>query len=508
MKRHLIIFAGLAVMVSVSCKKNFLDINDNPNRATAITPQLAIPAALEDAARETQTRYLQLAFWTGYWATSSGFSKPVATYTYDINSSFGAGTWDALYDNLSDWNYIEQSAIQQKFPIYQGIAKVMKAYDFHQLVDLWGNVPYSEALTGANKLTPKYDDQKAIYADLVKQLDSAILIFGKPATANSVSVATDKAKILLFGNILDAADPAGTTATFLSKWTKLANTLKLKLLINQSQTGNDTYIKQELNGLTAADFLGVGEDAVINPGYLASTGKLSPFFGTFYTSPTKAGDNFNSIRASDYGAKAYVNAGDSFRIAYFYNRGTTPTYLGSVFGDPTGTAGAASVGGGTTAGNRGLLDPTANAIIFTAAESLFLQAEAAQRGYITGNAKQLYLNGVLASFQFTKVPNAATAAGIYTTQANPSTNWDLATDKIAIIITQKWFALNGIDILSSYNDYRRLGLPNVPLSTDPNSKGKVPLRLFYPQREITTNGENVTAQGTIDVFNTPIFWDK
>lgn len=508
MKRLFLSFAMLAVLVGPGCKKNFLDINNNPNSATTNTPQLVIPAALEDAARENQTRYLQLAFWTGYWATSSGFAKPVATYTYDINSSFGAGTWDALYDNLSDWNYIEKTAVEQKFPVYQAIAKVMKAYDFHQLVDLWGNVPYTQALTGAANLTPKYDDQKAIYADLVKQIDSAILILNKPATANSISIATDKAKILLFGSILNSTDPAGSSATFINKWVKFANTLKLKLLINQSQTGNDAYIKQELNGLTAANFLALGEDAVINPGYLASTGKLSPFFGTFFTSPTKAGDNYNSIRASDYGAKAYLNAADTFRIAYFYNKGTSATYTGSVFGDPTGTAGAASVGGGTTAGNRGLLNPVANAIIFTAAESLFLQAEAVQRGYITGNAKQLFLDGVLSSFQFTQVPNATAAFNIYTTQANPLTNWDLAPDKIAIIIQQKWYALNGIDILSSYNDYRRLGLPNVPLSTDPNSKGKVPLRLFYPQREITTNGGNVSAQGNIDVFNTPIFWDK
>jgi hypothetical protein len=510
MKRLFLSLAALVTLAGVSCKKNFLDINDNPNNATAITPQLAIPSALEDAAREQQTRYLQFAFWTGYWATSSGFAKPVATYTYDINSSFGAGTWDALYDNLSDWNYIEQSAVEKKFPVYQGIAKVMKAYDFHQLVDLWGNVPYSEALVGAKALTPKYDDQKTIYEDLVKQLDSAILIFSKPATANSVSIATDKAKILLFGSILSAGDPAGSSDAFLKRWTKFANSLKLKLLMNQSQIpGRDVYIKQELNGLTAANFLALGEDAVLNPGYLASTGKLSPFFGTFYTSPTKAGDNFNSIRASDYGAKAYLNAADTFRISYFYTKpAAASTYLGSVFGDPTGTANAATVGGGTVVGNRGLLDPTGNAIIFTAAESLFLQAEAVQRGYITGNAKQLFLDGVLSSFQFTKVPNATAAFTTYTTQANPLTNWDLATDKIAIIIQQKWYALNGIDILSSYNDYRRLGLPNVPLSTDPASKGKVPLRLFYPQREITTNGPNVTAQGNIDVFTTPIFWDK
>ena len=500
MKRIFLLLAVGAAMVTAGCKKNFLDINNNPNSATASTPQLNIPAALEAAARISETSYFNLAFWTGYWATSSGFAKPVETYTYNITSNFNSGTWDALYDNISDWDYIEKTAVTQKFPIYQGIAKVMKAYDFEQLVDLWGNVPYTEAIGGAANLAPKYDDQKAIYADLVKQLDSALIIFKRPPTAASVSIATDQIKILLYGSTLSSSDPAGSTDEFLGKWIRLANTIKLRLLVNQSQTGQDAYIKTELTGLTSADFLQVGEDAVVNPGYLNSTGKLSPFFGAFYKSPTSAGDNFNSIRASDYGAKQYQAANDP-RISYFYNKGTAATYTGSVFGDPTGTAGAATVG-------LGLLQPTGDAIIFTAAEGYFLQAEAVQRGYMAGDAKALWQNGILASFTFTKVPNPTAAVAAYTSQPNPDVNWDLATDKIRVIIMQKWFALNGIDILAIYNDFRRTGYPDAPLSTDPNSKGKVPIRLLYPQREITTNGANVSAQGNIDPFSTPIFWDK
>lgn len=501
MKRIILSFTAFAFLAMAGCKKDLLDINQNPNSATYSTPQLTMPMALEGAARVSQTQYFNLAYWTGYWATSSGFSKPTETYTYNITSNFESGTWDALYDNIADFDYIEKTAVVQNLPVYRGIAKLMKAYDFHQLVDLWGNVPYTEALQGTGNISPKYDPGQAIYEDLVKQIDTAIAIFKSPAATASISVSTDQSKILVFGNTLNTDDPEGSSTTFLQMWVKLANSIKLQLLINQSQMpGREAYIKSELAGLTSNDFLGIGEDAIVNPGYQASTGKTNPLYGAFYKSPGSAADNYNSIRASDYAAKAYTSTNDP-RIAYYYNKGSQPAYLGSVFGDPTGTSGAATIG-------TGLLNVTGNAIIMTASESLFLQAEAAQRGWITGTPMQLYKDAVTASFQFDQVADPVSAAATYLSQNNPNVNWDLETDKIKLIITQKWFALNGIDILSSYNDFRRTGYPNAPLSTDPNSAGKVPVRMLYPQREITTNGANVAAQGSIDPFTTTVFWDK
>jgi hypothetical protein len=151
---------------------------------------------------------------------------------------------------------------------------------------------------------------------------------------------------------------------------------------------------------------------------------------------------------------------------------------------------------------------TGNTILMTAAQSLLLQAEAAQRGYINDDPKMLFQNAVTASFEFDGVQDADIAAADYLAQANPEVNYDLATDKIKLIISQKWYVLNGIDILSVYNDYRRTGFPNVPLSIASGSKGKVPIRLLYPQREINLNGANVFQQGSIDPFSTPVFWNK
>ena len=496
MKRLIFSITILGAVIAFSgCKKDFLDINQNPNSASYSTPQLTMPVALENAARIANTSYVGLGFWVGYYATSSGFSKPVETYTYDITSSFEAGVWDALYDNLEDINYVEQKAKEQKLPVYEAIAKVMKAYDYHQLVDLWGKVPYTEALKGAGNLSPKYDDGQAIYEDLVKKIDTAVALFKQPATALSIAASTDATKILLFGSLITSTD----IPTFLNQWVKFSNSLKLKLLVQQSQMpGRDAYIKQNLLGLTSADFLGLGDDALVNPGYTTATAQLNPLYANFYKSYQSPGDGYNSTVASAYAATSYLGTNDP-RISYFYTKDPgAATYLGSVFGDPSGTPKSAKLG-------APLLNATGPSVIMTAAESLFLQAEAAYRGYITADPQTLYQNAVLASFQYTG--HAADYAA-YMAQANPDIQWALATDKIKLIITQKWFAMNNINILSAYNDFRRTGFPNAPLSTDANSKGKVPVRMFYPTRESQLNTANVLAAGNVDVFTTTVFWDK
>lgn len=496
MKRIIFSFTFLAVIIGfAACKKKLLDINQNPNSASYSTPQLTMPVALERAARYANTSYVSLGFWVGYYATSSGFAKPVETYTYDITSSFMAGVYDNLYNNLEDIDYVEQAAKTEKLPVYEAIAKVMKAYDFQQLVDLWGKVPYSQALLGSKELSPQYDDGQAIYEDLVKKIDTAIVLFKSPAAPVSINSSVDAQKILLFGSLIKSS---GSDA-FLTQWIKLSNTLKLKLLVQQSQMqGRDAYIKQNLAGLTSADFLGLGDDALVNPGYTTATAQLNPWYGYFYKSYQSSGDNFNSTVASDYAINAYQSASDP-RISYFYTIDASDSvFKGSVFGDPSGTPKASKIGAPS-------LNATGNAIIFTAAESLFLQAEAAQRGYITGDAQTLYQNAILASFQYT---GKASAYDAYISQSNADVQWSLAPDKIKLIITQKWYAMNGIDVLAAYNDFRRTGFPNTPLSTDANSKGKIPVRLFYPQRETLLNTANVLAAGNIDVFSSKIFWNQ
>ena len=197
------------------------------------------------------------------------------------------------------------------------------------------------------------------------------------------------------------------------------------------------------------------------------------------------------------------------RINFFYNKNGAGTYDGNFFGEVT-TQRSNSVT--STIGPGVLKSATQPALIMGAFEGFFLQAEAAQRGLTTGNASALFGTAVAENFRYLGVPNAATAAsGYISTSTNADVNFTTSTNKLQTILTQKWIALDGLNGLESWSEYRRTGIParNNP-SLNPNivpSQNKIPKRLLYPQTEYDLNPDNVLAQGQkqADLF-TPIFW--
>jgi len=481
-----ITFFGLA-----SCTKTILDINSpNPNTASTSTPQLTTPVALENAARISQTAYLPLSEWLGFTATNGGFALDQALSTYQLTATSLNGSWQSLYLNISNWNYVKTQAIQSNLPLYEALADLFQAYDFSCLVDLYNDVPYSDALLKNNNFTPKYDKGSDVYDSCVGLINSALTILNDPATSLTISSSKDNASVITFkGSLPD-----------LTEWIKFGNSLKLRLLINQSQVASKAgYIKEQLATIDPAMLLGVGEDVTADPGYLASSGKLSPYYNLFFSAPGQALDPYKIYHANNYALNFYSSTSDP-RISYFYDADASGNYTGNDFGDQTATDVSPL---GTPS-----LDPTAPSVIMLAAEALFDQAEAIQRGWLPGDAKAVYQSAVEASFTYTKIANPATAAAAYTSQDNASTNWDLAPDKLKLIITQKWAALNTISILPVYDDYRRTGIPNVPISIYEGHLPNIPTRLIYPQSEYNLNATNVGAEGTINPQTDKVFWDQ
>src|SRR2546423_9777162 len=167
----LTLFIALAGLVIAGCKKDFLDINKNPNAATTATPELVLPSALVTTAIRMNPMASPNTWfngWMGYWAISGSYAISSSDFTtYKQTTGTGDAFFQGTYRNLNDYNYVEVQSKAQNKPFYVAVAKVMKAYNFQELVDLFGNVPYSEAFQGTANLHPKYDDQKAIYEDLI-----------------------------------------------------------------------------------------------------------------------------------------------------------------------------------------------------------------------------------------------------------------------------------------------------------------------------------------------------
>ena len=498
MYKSKIIGIALLIIVCSSCKKSFFDINQNPNQVTEdkIISELILPSALHSSGN-TIRMYAFLNRWMGYWSNNATFSLVEEEVTYNLTTSFASfgNIWNSYYDALFDLNTIEKKAPAEGEDFYAGIAKVMKARLFQDLVDQFGNVPYSEVFK-KEIATPKYDKGVDIYNDLQKVLDSAIAIFqNKPVPARAATV-----DIMFKGNA--------------QLWIKFANTLKLKLLINQSEIPGFSPTAELAKITTNGGVLMSGQSANVNPGYQNAVNQQSPFFAVFgfTVNGTIAAE---PIRANNYLLTIYKQTSDP-RLTRVFKAAEAPAnpadpYIGTDYGS---SPNAALKGQLTSYIGPGLSTSSSqNQWVTTSVESMFLYAEAVARGWLSGDAQAAYKNAVRESFTWLGVPNAVASADSYMA-ANAIADWANAGTSIAqqtrFIAYQKYIAMAGLNPLEGWNIYRRLGVPtNAPLSFHPNrlGNGSLPIRLLYPSAEYAVNADNVLAEGTINQFTSKVFWD-
>ncbi|MCX2472809.1 SusD/RagB family nutrient-binding outer membrane lipoprotein [Pedobacter sp. MC2016-05] len=493
----------LLFLVMTGCKKSFFDINQNPNSPTegSITAQLLLPSALTRTAAKMATSYNYAAMWMGYWTRSGTYGPSVEQESYAITTTFGAGQWTATntgwYDILFDASLMEKKGLASGETFYVGASKVIKSIGFMYLVDQFGNVPYSKAFDFQNNILPAYDKGEDIYADLLVKLDEAAKTF---ASAN-VTAEMRAADVLFKGD--------------LTKWRKLVNTQRLKLLIHQSEYLSAAAVSAEIAKINAdgSGFIASGGTASVNPGYAIIRDQQNPFWGAYKLTELGAVvDDYN--RANNYILGKFRNNAD-IRYQYVFSRAATPLngniYYGYNYGETIPNSDPKAINSSDVAGPGLAKSATQDQWLFTSVESLFLQAEAIQRGWIPGTPETAYRAAVQESFVWLGVTNAVATATTYLDQnANPLVSWSLATDKVRLIDMQKYMALIGINNFEAYVDYRRLGVPSdLPLSLSPSRGGNViPTRLLYPQSEYNTNAANVAAQGVINAQTSKIFWDK
>jgi hypothetical protein len=503
-KKYIMVSASLLLLAIAGCKKGTFDINSpNPNTPSQVSPQFLLSAALTSTATSSFgagfTDFANL--WMGYWAYSGDYGGYGTSAVYNLNNGFGTANWDYVYSTtLVNYQYIltlsEANAAQEAN--YIGIAKIMEAFHYDRLVDIYNNIPYTQALKGGSINYPKFDDAATVYTSIIHQLDSGILaIEGASANADNPG----KYDVMFGGNM--------------ANWVAFGNTVKLKILLNLTQySAGPALIQSELNGLTTADFLGAGQDAAVNPGYSNSSGaQQNPTWSNvgFTTGGSDQGDH-DFYRANSYAVNFYLNNNDP-RASRYYALNTAGVVRGRAFGSQDGSEHNTLI----SAVGPGILQSAGqSAYILPAFESLFLQAEALQRGYITAasptNVDSLYQSAVTENFRILFANATGTnykdSAFAYYSQVNANTNFTKAADPLTFIITQEWAALNMFDPINSWNNWKRLGIPaNLPISIYPGTTAPhIPIRLIYPSDEYTTNAANTTAQGTIDVINSKIFW--
>lgn len=509
MKLRYIILAACIAIASASCKRSWLDVNTNPNALPSSTPDFTFTAGTNRTAGTLGANELG-SYWAGQWTQSNTYIISNAIFAYQFtNSNFNY--WDGYYDILEDLAYSIEGAASGKGPaFFGGAGRVMKVYVYQMLVDLYGNIPYTQALKGISNLAPAYDDQKAIYEDLVKVLDTAITVL-KTNPLPAAYAGSD----IVFG---------ASASTAHTRWIQFANALRLRLLIRQSRIpGRDAYIIAEINKAAAVTegFLPNGVDVGSNPGYVASTGKQNPFYENWgYNAAGGVQALARYPRPTFFLFQQLIEKDDTFRLKRLAwpNGGelaAKPEILVNYTPVPFGAA------SGYLSQNTAYIGPSQikrgefsrPMILMTNAEQQFLLAEAKQRygASITlgGTPQAYYEQGVRESFRITGTTAAygADKATTLLTSGKLNADWNASPDKLQAIWLQKWIALTNYNGLEAWSEYRRTAFPVTPASASTAANAPRPVRLFYPPSEVASNGANVTAQGTIDVFTKRMFWD-
>jgi hypothetical protein len=498
------IFLTLFALFVSSCKESFLDINTNPNALPTASPNFVFAGAVNQSAANMVSPNELGSYWSGQWTQSNGYILLTTTFLYNFtNGDFNY--WDGYYDNLNDYQYVINNADANSQKFLKGPAKVMKALLCQQLVDMYGNIPYSDALKGSASLAPAFDDQKAVYEGLITSLDEALV----DIKANAFASAFTSSDLIFKGNT--------------AKWAKFANSVKLRILMRQARiSGRDAYIKTELNKIVAegSGFI-TGED--VGSGgtgfYTASAGKLNPMYERWGYSATNAKLALNNFpRVTDFLVKSLIASNDTFRLKRicYAPGGEDPakpgvslkpeiasTYVGVPFGNSGGFLPAICSSIGASILTKGAFDKPL--IMMTAAEVQLGLAEAKERYgagvNLAGTAKSYFDAGMSESFRvFGAGANSTKFTGIN------NYDYDVSTNKLQAIATQKWLALCNYNGLEAWSEYRRTGFPVTPQAVQITDT-KRPVRIFYPNTESGSNAENVAKQGTIDVFATRLFWD-
>src|SRR5215469_7390665 len=217
--KQLIFVAAILLTIGfASCKKTWLDVNQDPNRVTDanVTGDLIFPAAANEVG-QLSVGNTSLQEWMGYWAPNGGFVPQQNVISYNIDFTFGDGLFQSYYNALFDLHQATVKGLATGDTDLAAASMILSAKLFQEVADIFGDVPYSQAFQTDKYTTPKYDAAKDIYTGLQHQLDTAIIYLNTYAPSNAFAAA----------DIINHGD--------VTIWMKLANTLKLRLLIRQSE---------------------------------------------------------------------------------------------------------------------------------------------------------------------------------------------------------------------------------------------------------------------------------
>lgn len=466
MKKINIIVISTLLMLAfslVSCQKKWVDpsINQNPDAILDAPVATLLPAIEANMAFQLGGNDVPgiTSIWMQYSFGSSNQGAIIGDY--NIKNADVANIWLAMYTQggmLETKILMEKSLNTEKYaPHYEGVAKILMAVYLGNAVDLWGDVPYSQAFQDIKNLQPQYDKAQGLYDTVQNLLTSSISYLAQTATLTDESLPEND---YFFGG--DA-----------SKWTKVAWALKARYALRLSN----------VNASWADNVINIIEN---NPQMSSNSDNMAFYFGN---SPT----SYNPIYMYEEQRTGYVSNNQDF----FDKLAADSMYVGDTvyMGDPRSIVfvqTSSSAYAGTYYGS-----PTSPTIFMTYAEEMFIAAEAYQANENNAEAMNYLKKGITASIEQFKGVDAEYDAVADGWLEKKLASYDGKTLTKEDILLQKYVALYMLP--EAYCDYRRTGIPDL---TPYNSLG-IPDRFPYSQDELNYNLNTPTTT----IYN-KLFWAK
>ncbi len=527
--KFLTILGMFMLLLNVSCTKDFDKINNDPTQITdeQLTADFQYIGAkyqpifesiiiTSPAWKYQLQQNLNADVFSGYMTNPRPFIAGANNTTYNLVAGWNNFIWTIPYKNImNNVAYIEKKATEDDFPVFVGIAKILKVEAMHRISDVFGPIVYTHY--GESVTTSEYDSQQEAYNAFFADLDTA-----EDLISNNMS----DGYFANFDMVYDG---------HLDNWLKFANSLRLRLAIRIAMADPAKAQAEAQKALTSP--YGLIENNADN--FIIHGKKSHPL-----TTICNAWDDIRMNASIESFMRGY-NDPRIYKYFSLVKEGDTDTQpvvpntfkgirnglpLLSNYSDELEQK-AAYVNFAVL--NKSVMTPDLQ--LMTAAEVWFLRAEAALRGWDSGDAQTYYETGIASSFEYRGVPGAAayiadnTSTPMnYVDPVNASNSIDALTDvtiawdnaasneeKLEKIITQKWIAMfpQGEE---AWAEFRRTGYPKIFPVVSNQSGGTIDTdiqirRIPFVVSEYDTNPDGVqgaiTKLGGPDNGGTRLWWD-
>jgi len=465
-----LLFAAAAALAITSCTDDLSSLNVN-GKAPESVPAGALFANATmgyfDFTSVQNVNSNNLRLWAQHWTQTTYVDE--SNFALDERNVNGR-TYTTMYTTvIRDCEEARAAladvvASNEQIAATEAAIEVVEVLAYSLLVDLFGDVPYTEALTETN--VPAYDDDAAIYADLLARLDAAVAdLNGSNAFGSSD---------IIYGGSADA-------------WKMAANSLMLRMAVRMVDAD-------------AAMAKTYGEKAIAGGVFASSADDMRLFYSSAPPHTHPMWETLVQSGRTDYIASATLGdvlngLEDPRRAGFFKSLGGNDSVIGAPHGLQSDYYQFSQPG-------TALEDPTWSHAAISYVETEFLIAHAAVAGWTgAGDAATHYENAIRASIE--EWGGSSADADAYMMNAMVAYNSATAATQIGV---QKWIAMysNASEAYAAVRQY------DLPMATANLAGTVTPNRYSYPLDEGSLNGDNVAAAAAKfnndDTF-AKIFWD-